>query len=91
MRAGDLGEELRRLGAAEVNLRHELEAASAAVTAAEVEIARIDADVAEATRRLDSAGAAEPAEVDDRDELATRVERLEARASRREVTPLARE
>ena len=50
-----LGEELRTLGAAEVNLRRELEEASAAVTAAEVEIARIDADVADAARRLESA------------------------------------
>ena len=91
-RAGDLGEELRRLGAAEVNLRRELEEASAAVNAAEVEIARIDADVAEAARRLDSAGAVEPAEGDDRDELATRVDRLETRrATLGQVNPLARE
>ena len=70
MRAGELGEELRTLGATEVNLRRELEETSAAVTAAEVEIARIDADVADATRRLDSAGDVEPAEGDDREELA---------------------
>ncbi len=56
MRASELGEELRTLGATEVNLRRELEETSAAVTAAEVEIARIDADVADATRRLESAG-----------------------------------
>ena len=91
-RAGDLGEELRGLGAAEVNLRRELEEASAAVSAAEVEIARIDADVAEAARRLDSAGAVEPAEGEDRDELATRVDRLETRrATLGQVNPLARE
>ena len=90
--AGDLGEELRRLGAAEVNLRRELEEASAAVTAAEVEIARIDADVADATRRLDSAGDVEPAEGDDRDELVARVDRLETRrATLGQVNPLARE
>ncbi len=68
-RAGELGEELRTLGATEVNLRRELEEASAAVTAAEVEIAHIDADVAEASRRLESAGEVEPAEGEDRDEL----------------------
>jgi chromosome segregation protein len=91
-RAGDLGEELRRLGAAEVNLRRELEESSAAVTAAEVEIARIDADVAEATRRLDSAGEVEAAEGDDRGELVARVERLEnRRVTLGQVNPLARE
>jgi chromosome segregation protein len=91
-RATELGEELRALGAAEVNLRRELEEASAAVTAAEVEVARIDADVAEATRRLDAAGPVEPAEGDDRDELAARVERLEVRrATLGQVNPLARE
>ena len=75
-----------------MNLRRELEEASAAVTAAEVEIARIDADVADATRRLDSAGDVEPAEGDDRDELATRVDRLETRrATLGQVNPLARE
>jgi chromosome segregation protein len=91
-RAGELGEELRTLGATEVNLRRELEEASAAVTAAEVEIARIDADVAEAARRLDSAGEVEPAKGDDRDELSTRVERLETRrGTLGQVNPLARE
>ena len=60
MRASELGEELRTLGAAEVHLRRELEEASATVTAAEVEIARIEADVADATRRLESAGEVEP-------------------------------
>jgi chromosome segregation protein len=91
-RAGELGEELRTLGAAEVNLRRELEEASAGVTAAEVEIAHIDADIAEATRRLDSAGVVEPAEGDDRDELTARVERLEnRRATLGQVNPLAQE
>jgi chromosome segregation protein len=91
-RAGELGEELRRLGAAEVNLRRELEEASAAVTAAEIEIARIDADVADATRRLDSAGDVEVAQGEDRDELAARVDRLETRrATLGQVNPLARE
>ena len=91
-RAAELGEELRTLGATEVNLRRELEEASAAVTAAEVELARIDADVADATRRLASAGEVEIAEGDDRDEIATRVERLEVRRTTLgQVNPLARE
>jgi chromosome segregation protein len=92
LRAGELGEELRTLGATEVNLRRELEEASAAVTAAEIEIARIDADVADAARRLESAGEVELAGGDDRDELSTRVERLEVRrATLGQVNPLARE
>jgi chromosome segregation protein len=93
-RAGELGEELRRLGAAEVDLRHELEDASAALTAAEVDIARIEAEESDARRRLESASAGdvEPSEGDDRDELAGRVDRLEARrVTLGQVNPLARE
>ena len=91
-KSGELGEELRTLGATEVNLRRELEEASAAVTAAEVEIARIDADVADATRRLESAGEVEAAEGEDREELNDRVARLEVRhATLGQVNPLARE
>ena len=91
-RAGDLGEELRTLGAAEVNFRQELDEASTRLTSAEVEIARIDAEASDATRRLQSAGDVEPSEGDDRDELAARVERLEARRSTLgQVNPLARE
>ena len=91
-RAGELGEELRTLGATEVNLRRELEEASAAVSAAEVEIARVDAEVTEAARRLETAGPIEPAEGDDRAELAHRVERIEARRiTLGQVNPLARE
>ena len=91
LRSGDLGDELRRLGAAEVGLRQELEEASGRVTAAEVELARLDAETGDARRRLDAAGA-EPAEGDDREELAARVDRLEARrATLGQVNPLARE
>ena len=92
VRASELGEELRTLGATEVNLRRELEQTSAAVTAAEVEIARIDADVADATRRLDSAGDVDVAEGDDRQELLSRADRLEVRrGTLGQVNPLARE
>ncbi len=56
LRAGELGDELRRLGAAEVGLRQELEEATERVTAAEVELARLDAETREATRRLEAAG-----------------------------------
>ena len=62
-----------------------------ATTAAEVELARIEAETGEARRRLEAAGA-EPAEGDDRDELAARAERLETRrATLGQVNPLARE
>jgi len=92
LRSGELGDELRRLGAAEVGLRQELEEASGRTTAAEVELARLDAEMQEATRRLEAAGAVEPAEGTDRDELAARVERLELRRTALgQVNPLAQE
>jgi chromosome segregation protein len=92
VRAGELGEELRTLGAAEVGLRQELDEASGRSTEAEVELARIDAELDEARRRLDAAGETEPAEGDDRDELAARAERLETRRiALGQVNPLARE
>ncbi len=91
LKAKDLGDELRRLGAAEVALRQELEEATERTTAAEIELARIEAETGEARRRLEAAGA-EPAEGDDRDELAARAERLETRrATLGQVNPLARE
>jgi chromosome segregation protein len=91
-RAGQLGEELRTLGATEVGLRQELDEASAALTAAEVEIARIDAEAGDATRRLEAAGDVQPAEGDDREELTAKVARLEARrVTLGQVNPLARE
>ncbi len=91
-RSGELGDELRRLGAAEVGLREELEQASERLTSAEVEIARIDAETSDATRRLEAAGPVDPADGDDRDGLAVRAERLELRrATLGQVNPLARE
>ena len=91
LRAGELGDELRRLGAAEVGLRQEIEEATERVTAAEVELARLDAETAEARRRLEAA-AAEPAEGEDREELAARAERLESRRTALgQVNPLAQE
>jgi chromosome segregation protein len=91
-RTGTLGEELRRLGAAEVELRQELTNASAGVSAIDVEVARIEAEADEARRRLEHAGTDERAEGDDRDELAERAERLERRReSLGQVNPLAKE
>jgi chromosome segregation protein len=91
-RTGGLGEELRRLGAAEVELRQGLTNASASVSAIDVEVARIEAEADEARRRLEHAGTDERAEGDDRDELAERAERLERRREALgQVNPLAKE
>jgi chromosome segregation protein len=91
-RTGHLGDELRRLGAAEVELRQALTNASASVSAIDVEVARIEAEADEARRRLEHAGTDDRAEGDDRDELAERTERLERRReSLGQVNPLAKE
>jgi chromosome segregation protein len=64
-RSGELGADLRRLGAAEVELRQELTGASDAVSTVEVEAARLGAEADEACRRLDQAMLeASPAEPD---------------------------
>jgi chromosome segregation protein len=91
-RSGELGAELRRLGAAEVELRQELAAAAEAVSSIEVEAARLDAEADEARRRLEQANAGEPAEGDDREQLVATVERLEKRRETLgQVNPLAQE
>ncbi len=51
-RAGELGAELRRLGAEEVELRRRADEAAERATAVEVELARLDAEREEADRRL---------------------------------------
>jgi len=90
-RTGALAEELRRLGAAEVDARRAAAEAGERLSAIDVERARIEAEVDEARRRLEGA-AAEPAEGDDRDELADRIERLERRReSLGQVNPLAQQ
>ncbi len=90
-RAGELGAELRRLGAAEVELRRASTEAAEAAGAIDVELARFGAEADEARRRVD-AGDAEPAEGDDRDALAEKLERLERRHELLgRVNPLAKE
>ncbi len=90
-RAQELGEALRTLGAQEVELRREAAEAAERASAVEVELARIEADAAEARRRLEAADAV-PAEGDDRDALAERVDRLEKRRlSLGQVNPLAKQ
>ena len=91
-RTGELGEELRRLGAAEVELRQHLSQAAEHASAIDVEVARIEAEADEARRRLDQEDTDERAEGDDRDELAERAERLDRRReSLGAVNPLAKE
>ena len=91
-RTAELGGELRRLGAEEVELRQELTAAGETASTVEVEAARIEAEADEARRRLEHAGADEPAQGDDREALAVTVERLERRRETLgQVNPLAQE
>ena len=91
-RTGQLGDELRRLGAAEVELRQALSEAAERASAIDVEAARIEAEADEARRRLVDAGTDERAEGDDREELNERAERLERRReSLGQVNPLAKE
>jgi chromosome segregation protein len=90
-RTGALAEELRRLGAEEVDARRAAAEAGERLSAVDVERARIEAEADEARRRLDATDA-EPAEGDDRAELAERIERLDRRReSLGQVNPLAKQ
>jgi chromosome segregation protein len=90
-RTGALAEELRRLGAEEVDARRAAAEAGERLSAVDVERARIEAEADEARRRLDATDA-EPAEGDDRIDLADRIERLERRReSLGQVNPLAKQ
>jgi chromosome segregation protein len=90
-RTGELGAELRRLGAEEVELRQAAATAGERLAAVGVELARADAERDEAQRRLEAA-ASEPAEGDDRDELADKLVRYERRREQLgQVNPLAKE
>ena len=61
-------------------------------TGIQVELARLEGEADEARRRLEDAGDAEPADGDDRTELAARTERLDARREALgKVNPLAKE
>ncbi len=89
-RAGELAADLRRLGATEAEIRHEASGAGERASAVEVELARLEAESAEAQRRLAEANA-EPAE-GLRDELLAKVERLERRREQLGgVNPFAKE
>jgi chromosome segregation protein len=90
-RTSELGATLRRLGAEEVELRQQAAQAGERLAAVDVELARTDAERDEARRRLDAA-ASEPAEGEDRDELAEKLARYEKRREQLgQVNPLAKE
>ncbi|HEX7082712.1 MAG TPA: AAA family ATPase [Gaiellaceae bacterium] len=90
-RTTELGAELRRLGAEDVELRRAAGEAGERLAAVDVELARIGAEREEAQRRL-AAAAADPAEGEDRDELAEKLARLERRREQLgQVNPLAKE
>jgi chromosome segregation ATPase len=90
-KSGDLAAELRRLGAAEADLRREQSEQLSRSSAIDVELARLGAEADEAKRRFEDAGA-EPCEGDDRDELAAKLERLERRREALgRVNPLAKD
>jgi chromosome segregation protein len=90
-RAGELAAELRSLGGEEAEVRRVAVEAGERAGGIDVERARLEAEADEARRRLEEAGA-EPAEGDDRDELAERIERLERRRETLgQVNPLAKE
>ena len=90
-RTGELADELRRLGAAEAEVRREAADVAARTSAIDVELARLQAERGEAQRRLEAAGV-EPAEGHDREALLDRVERLQRRREELgRVNPLAAE
>jgi chromosome segregation protein len=90
-RTSELGAALRRLGAEEVGLRQKTAEAGERLAAIDVELARTDAEHDEAQRRLDAAGA-EPAEGENRDQLADTLARYEKRREQLgQVNPLAKE
>jgi chromosome segregation protein len=90
-RTGELAEDLRKLGAAEAEIRREAAEVAARTSAVDVDLARLQAERREAARRLEAAGS-EPADGDDRDALLDRVERLRRRREDLgRVNPLAAE
>jgi chromosome segregation protein len=90
--AGRLGEELRRLGAREAELRRAAAEAAQAVAALEVEAARVAAERDDVRRRLPAELEAAGLRPDEREELAATLARLERRRETLgQVNPLAAE
>ena len=89
--AGELGATLRRLGAEEAALRDRTNAESERLAEIGVELARLDSEAEDAERRL-GGGEVEPAEGDEREELALKLERGHRRLEDLgRVNPLAKE
>ncbi|HEY5159636.1 MAG TPA: AAA family ATPase, partial [Gaiellaceae bacterium] len=89
--AGKLGATLRRLGAEEAALRDRSNAESERLAQVGVELARLDSECEDAERRL-GGGEVEPAEGDDREEIALKLERGQRRLEELgRVNPLAKE
>ena len=89
VRAGEIGAELRRLGAAEAELRREAAEAGERAAALEVELVQLMRELASLRER---AGEIAPDEGEDRDEVATRLERTRRRLEGvGPVNPLAKQ
>ena len=89
--AGELGATLRRLGAEEATLRDRNNAESERLAQVGVELARLDSEAEDAERRL-GGDEVVPAEGDDREELALKLERGHRRLEELgRVNPLAKE
>ncbi len=90
-RSGELAAALRRLAGTEAELRRAVGEASQRSGLVEIDAARLDAEAAAVRARMEAAGAA-PAEGDDLDALAERLQRLERkRETLGQVNPLAKE
>jgi chromosome segregation ATPase len=91
-RAGELGEELRRLGAFESELRRAAAEASERLSAVNIERARLEAERDEVLRRLPEDAEAEALSEEEAEELRAQVARLERRREALgQVNPLAAE
>jgi chromosome segregation protein len=89
-RAGELGEELRALGAREAELRHAANQASERLTAVEIEVARLEHEREEVAARLPEGGQPELLSDEEVEELRVKIERLERRREALgQVNPLA--
>jgi chromosome segregation protein len=91
-RAGELGEELRRLGGLEAELRRAAAEAAERLSAVGIERARLEAEREEILRRLPEDAEGEALTEDEADELRGQLERLERRREALgQVNPLAAE
>jgi len=91
-RAGELGEELRALGAREAELRHAASEAAERLTAVEIEVARLEREREEVAARLPEGGQPELLSDEEVEELRVEIERLERRREALgQVNPLAAE